>query len=188
MRSERETAVILAAGSSRRFGSDKRIATIDGEPMLVRSLQPYLNVFSNVYVVLRPNERVRNLLPQSAHIIEATDAHLGMGHSLAAAAVYLTDFDRLLVGLADMPWVESRTIESIRDHLRDSGTIVRPTFKGKAGHPVGFPARYLNEMKSLQGDVGARDIVRRYADTVEEVPVDDPGVIRDVDTVQNLSD
>ncbi|MYD42840.1 MAG: nucleotidyltransferase family protein [Gammaproteobacteria bacterium] len=179
-------AVILAAGSSRRFGGDKRLANVYGVPMLQRSLAAYTACDITVCVVLRPNDPITDLVPEGVRVIEAADADFGMGHSLAAAAVQLNSVERLLVGLADMPWVKTSTVELVLAHIDAKDVIVRPSFQNQLGHPVGFAGRYLNDMKALRGDVGARELLKKHARNLRRVAVDDPGVLLDVDFRENL--
>lgn len=188
MNPERGAAVVLAAGSSQRFGTDKRLAEVNDQPMIVRALQPYLAQLHSVYVVLRPKDPVRVVLPPEICVIEAPNAHLGMGHSLAAAAEQLTEFKWILVGLADMPWINSDTIAQIVARINTlEKAIVRPSYGGKSGHPVAFTADYLNELKTLTGDVGARDVVSRNRSRLIDLDVTDKAILRDVDTPTQLS-
>lgn len=187
MRAEDGAAVVLAAGSAQRFGADKRLAQINGQPMIVKALQPYLAQLQTVYVILRPNDPVRALLPLETCIIEAPNAHLGMGHSLAAAAEQLSELQWILVGLADMPWINSDTIAQIVDRISKlEDAIVRPSYDGRSGHPVAFTANYIDELKTLTGDVGAREVVRRYRSRLVDLDVSDEAILRDVDAPHQL--
>lgn len=188
MRPDNGAAVVLAAGNSRRFGTDKRLATIDGQPMAVKALQVYLTELKSVYVVLRPSDPLRPVLPPGVQVIEALDARLGMGHSLATAAAKLTDVNWILVGLADMPWIKPDTIARIVTSICDQDdAIVKPSYRGRFGHPVGFTANFLDELKGLTGDVGAKEVIRQNRDKVIDVPVTDDAILRDVDTPQQLT-
>lgn len=180
-------AVVLAAGSSQRFGKDKRLALIDDQPMIVKSLQTYVGQLQSVYAILRPNDPVRAVLPPEICVIEAMDAHLGMGHTLAAAAEKLTEFDWILVGLADMPWIRPETIAYIVHHIKNQeNAIVRPSYGGQPGHPVAFTANYLDELKTLTGDIGARTVVSRNLAHLVDLDVPDQAILRDVDTPQQM--
>lgn len=180
-------AVVLAAGSSQRFGTDKRLASIDGQPMAVKALQPYLSVLESVYVTLRPSDPLRLVLPPEVQVIEAPGARLGMGHSLAAAAAKLTEVRWVLIGLADMPWITEDTIARIATRINTlDDAIVRPSFRGQTGHPIGFTANFLADLKNLSGDVGAKNVISRNRHRAFNVPVTDQGILRDVDTPQQL--
>lgn len=101
-------ALVLAAGSSVRFGSDKRRSLLaDGRSLLVHSVESACAVFDDVRVVLREGERGVDLgLPARCRVISSPDFTLGMGHSLAAGAASLADSEAQAVAilLGDMPW------------------------------------------------------------------------------------
>lgn len=183
-------ALILAAGFGRRFGADKRRHLLDGEtPMLIRTLARYVDAFDNVAVVIRDEDCALAEEIQSAHpgvrVIWASDAQLGMGHSLAAGIRSVHEEWRYVcVGLGDMPHVSSHTLRHLLAiYLAgDPGRIVQPVFDDRPGHPVFFGARYFPEIERLTGDAGARSLLRAHATSVLRVPVHDSGVIDDVDT------
>lgn len=180
-------AIVLAAGSSQRFGTDKRLADLDGRPMILKTLEPYLSHLQSVYVVLRLGDPIRAVLPSDIQIIEAQDAHLGMGHSLAAAANRVPDLKWFLVGLADMPWIRTDTIVQIAGRLRElEDAIVRPSYHGETGHPVGFTGNYLEQLKALTGDVGAKHVLNQNRLKLVDLPVSDEAILRDVDTPDQI--
>jgi molybdenum cofactor cytidylyltransferase len=89
-----------------------------------------------------------------------------------------------VVALADMPWVAPATFESVRQAALVH-RIAAAAHRGRRGHPVAFAWDLLPELAALDGDEGARSLLRRHG--VYEVPCDDPGVLRDVDTVADLA-
>ena len=64
--------------------------------------------------------------------------------------------------------------------------VVVPVWQGRRGHPVGFRACYFPELCQLSGDSGARAVLQRHRSSLLQLPVDDPAVLRDVDTVGDL--
>lgn len=183
-------ALILAAGSARRFGSDKRLFPIDGVAMLARTVGVYRTVFDDVAVVIRPDEsRIADLvLAAGARVVEARDASRGQSRSLAAGVAAFDEARGLVVGLGDMPFVAPATLRAIVAEMSAYAEhIVRPRHAGKPGNPVGFPARAFAALARIEGDTGAREVVAA-SDRVRFVDVDDTGILTDVDRPPSNAD
>ena len=188
-------ALVLAAGQARRFGADKRLALLEVEgriePLIVRALRSWVEVFERVAVVLRPgDEAVRGVLSETfadrLRFIECPRADEGMGTSLAAGVAATAEATGWVVGLADMPWVPRAAIAGVRDALTAGAVLAAACRADRRGHPVGFAAPYRAELLGLTGDVGARLLRRRDAEHVVGVAIDDTGIFADVDTPQDL--
>lgn len=191
-------AIILAAGSSRRFGDDKRRSTLpSGQLLLEESIHKAASVIDKVIVVLRfgdkafareLEQRIEN--PDVSYYC-APDSAKGMGHSLANAIAKVKDWEAALVFLGDMPFVQAETVESLlaeyefRKHK--AAPIIIPVRKGVKGHPVLFAKNYFPEIAAIKGDEGARAVIDAHKDQVFRVEVEDPGVIRDIDTPEDLA-
>lgn len=176
-------AIVLAAGGATRFGGDKRLHPIDGQPMLARTLALYRAVLDDVGVVIRPGEPAIAALAAAAgcRVIEAPDAPLGQSRSLAAGVVAMAHADGLLVGLGDMPFVAPATLRAlVAAMVERPRAIARPVHAGRPGHPVGFPANLFDALERIEGDQGARGLIAASA-CVTAVAVDDPGIHEDVD-------
>lgn len=190
-------ALILAAGFSRRFGSDKRMHSIstdagDAVPMVCATVGLYLQAFSQTRVVLRAEDqaletRLRTLYPD-IQTVAAVDSELGMGHSLAAGIASARDWDYAFIGLADMPFVRPETLAALNDQMArrrrtepERPTIIQPVRDGTSGHPVGFSHHYFAELMALRGDQGAKEVVKNARHQVVEVAVEDDGVLKDLD-------
>ena len=178
----RAAAVLLAAGASRRFGTDKRLHSLDGTPMVVRTAELYATSFSKLYIVLKQDDEAvaRLVEPLKPAIVIAEDAAKGMGRSLAAGISAAAGHPFVFVALADMPFVQASTLRQLRD-LAAPGCIVRPLYRGTPGHPVGFAADYFEALGQLKGDQGAREVIRRHSRSLVQFWTDDAGVVRDVD-------
>ena len=185
-------AVVLAAGSARRFGADKRLQTFAESTVAQTTISKYNAVFDEVRVVVRDEsdplftELVAN---KSLRIVFSPESHLGMGHSLAAGFKDLT-WDYAFLALADMPLISIATLELLK-HIgtEDIQRIIRPQFEqDKRGHPIGFPRRFFDELSNCQGDEGARHILASHSDHVRFVECNDRGVIQDIDTPAALAE
>ncbi len=185
----RIVAILLAAGSATRFGSDKLQHALPHDvPIAVQALRHLKAVCGNdVLVVVRPEagalpELIRR---EGCEAVVCGRAAEGMGASLACgvrAANASGAADAYLVALGDMPFIRASTIEAVRDALAAGAALAVPYFRARRGHPVGIAGRFRAELEALQGDEGARALLQAHASELVKIPVGDPGVIRDIDT------
>jgi molybdenum cofactor cytidylyltransferase len=192
-------AVVLAAGASLRFGSDKlrHPVTRNGLtlPLAAHSLLPWLEAFGRVTVVVRPGagafcSEVETALgaARSAPIrwVVCRDAADGMAESLACGVHANSDAAGWLIGLADMPAVPAAAITGVRDALLAGAGLAAPFCDGRHGHPVGFSARYREDLLGLEGDAGARRLLERDQSSVVHIKTGSDGIFADIDTPGDL--
>jgi molybdenum cofactor cytidylyltransferase len=183
------TGILLAAGAGSRFGGGKLLHSLaDGTPIGVAALRNLARVLPRTVVVVRPgdDDLAALLGREGARVIECAKAVDGMGHSLAAAVEADAQGGGWVVALGDMPRVDPRSIEAVAQALAAGARIAVPVYRGRRGHPVGFAASCREALLALHGDAGARSLLQRYAAEVVNVEVDDPGILQDVDTVEDL--
>jgi len=184
----RVAALLLAAGRGRRFGSDKRQALLpDGRTLLQHALALLPLVCDRVVLVIGAQDEeavFRERFP-GVSVLRSRRSGDGMGYSLADATDALDGFDACLVSLADKPFVRRDTLLRVRQALEDQPLVV-PTCGGDWGHPVGFGRSYFGQLAQLRGDRGARALIEQERGRACFVEVDDPGILADVDTPEQL--
>ncbi|MGI9293874.1 MAG: nucleotidyltransferase family protein [Pseudomonadales bacterium] len=185
----RVQALMLAAGSSRRFGSDKRFHKLqDGTPIVLQALRNLQAVVESVVLVVRPGETqlFSELLvaDKTPRILEAAQADTGMGASLVCGMRHI-DGDAVLITLADMPFIRPATIQSVCNALQEHPLVV-PIYRGRPGHPVGFHQQFFEELAVLNVDEGGKKIIQRHRNSVKQLDVQDPGIVMDIDTPADL--
>ncbi|HDR9510103.1 molybdopterin-guanine dinucleotide biosynthesis protein MobA [Burkholderia cepacia] len=186
------TGVLLAGGLGQRFDpsglQSKLLARLpDGTPIAVAAAHRLAAATADVIAVVRPGaEKLAILLNEAGcQVVYAPDASRGMGASLAAGVRATPDSNGWLVALGDMPWIAASTYEAVTRALdTDDASIVAPAHRGVRGHPVGFAAHHFDALAALDGDTGARALFASAP--VKLLDVDDPGILRDVDTPQDL--
>ena len=200
--------LLLAAGFSRRFGDDKRLQPITAtatEPLGLVTVKNWLKActgnsrLAHLYVVTRPNDKFSERLqafidespePPSCTLLTSSDAALGMGHSLAQAVAQIPP-GTLIVGLADMPFLQSTTLNELVTALAASppDSVVQPAYRETPGNPIGFGVNLRQALTRSEGDEGARARVReaRGKNRLVVVNVDDAGILYDVDTPADLA-
>jgi molybdenum cofactor cytidylyltransferase len=187
--------ILLAAGRGRRFDPagqrNKLLQPLTGEPVVVASARKLLAAVPRVVAVVPPldagvGERLAAL---GCDVTVCPDADNGMAaslthalrHSLAAAQAP----QAWLVALGDMPWLDPATLRRLADALAAGAGIAAPVMDGRRGNPVGFGAVHLDALLALRGDEGARRLLRTFP--VTDIPVDDPGIFRDIDLPDDLT-
>jgi CTP:molybdopterin cytidylyltransferase MocA len=92
----------------------------------------------------------------------------------------------IVMAPVDLPLVASSTVRAVIAAWTASGApVVRPSWRGRHGHPVLFDARVLAELRAADLSVGARAVVRAHAAESIDVEVDDPGAFQDIDTPED---
>ena len=182
------TAIILAAGASIRYGSDKKSISFANTTLLQYIVDHYSKVFNNVLVVLR--EQAHNstdFFPPNARMVFAPEARCGMSQSLRAGVEQSKKDPWLVVGLMDMPYVKLTTLERLAHRMESTtASVVRPRYHHEFGNPVGFKRDCFSQLCELSGDQGARSLFDSGKLQFETLEVDDQGVLIDIDTPDQL--
>jgi molybdenum cofactor cytidylyltransferase len=181
--------LLLAAGQGRRFGSDKRFAVLaDGRSLLEATLCALCDSRLPVLTCLQEGDEQAAALLKSQQLdaIHVPQSVGGMGSTLAAGvAAVPSQWQGVLVALADMPYIMPTTYRQLAQSLEPDGIVV-PQYMGKRGHPVGFARCWFDELSRLEGDSGARNLLKHHAGQVRVLSVTDAGIHRDVDTPADL--
>lgn len=180
--------ILLAAGAGSRFGGGKLLHPLDGVAIGAHAARNMLAAGMTVTAVVRPgNDELRRLLEAAGcTVTECANAAEGMGVSLAHVIEHTRDAGGWVVALADMPRIRPETIARIAEAVRNGAMLAAPSFKGERGHPVGFGAALRDELLACHGDEGARSVLRHHHAEIALIPVDDPGVVFDIDRREDV--
>lgn len=184
------SAILLAAGESKRMGQLKQLMPFGEITILERTIDNLLSSkVSEIIVVLgHEAENVRKTISAiQVKIVINPEYKQGMSTSLITGLKPVArKTQAIMIVLGDLPFVDSKTIDDLIDAFTAGGKgIVIPVYQGKRGHPVIFSIEYRNELLALKGDVGAREIIERNPGDILEVSVDCEGVCVDIDTIDN---
>lgn len=187
----RVVAIVPAAGSAVRFGGKKLLTPIDGIPLLDRTIASLLDGgVGQVIVVVGPEaeELTRDVNafsdPRVWPVVNP-DPSRGMFSSLQAG-LSETEADVIIVLPADMPFVAAATVQLLLDRFSLQPAIVSPTYRGKRGHPVLLPPALRDEIRAADPTSNLHEILKRHPNERTDVPVEDRGVVRDVDRPSDL--
>ncbi len=182
--------VVLAAGAGSRYhGTRHKLSEkLGGDSVLVRTLRNA--IASDMPVVLVISEALiaeaKGLVaPADMVVVDArSQTGWGMGDSIAAGVSIHASASGWLVLPGDMPLVKPSSLRAVAAAL-DQQPIAFAQSRGRRGSPVGFAAELFSELVMLKGDEGARRLLARYPTAAVEL--DDPGVLFDIDTVDDLA-
>jgi molybdenum cofactor cytidylyltransferase len=185
------TGILLAAGMGRRFGSQKLVAKLpSGLPVAVASWKNLKAGHENSFAVVRHDDGLIMSLFEEENIpfVVSKDAHLGMSQSLLSGIRSSPQSNGWVIALGDMPFVKPQTIKIIVSEMNGIAhkSIFRPTFHERPGNPVGLRSDLLDELVALEGDEGAREIIKKEKNKIHHIPVDDDGIMKDIDTQKDL--
>ncbi len=186
------SAIILAAGESKRMGQAKQLLGIEGKALLQQVLDSVLeaDVDEVILVLGHEAERIRKAMDvRGARVVVNADYARGMITSIQEGLKALDKkSEAFFVVLGDQPEIRpavyNRLIREFRG-LRPSPGILLPAYRGKKGHPALFSIKYLAESFKITGDVGFREIVQRHPEEVLLVDVGTASVLMDIDTPED---
>jgi molybdenum cofactor cytidylyltransferase len=185
--------IILAAGSSSRFGSPKQNLVYQGKTLLQRAIQTAITsaCCDCVLVVLGANEgEIRpSISDQQVHITYNPHWQDGMASSISLGIAELQKLVPLanaaLLMLCDQPFVDPLLLYQLTERKAENDAgIIACEYKNVLGVPALFDEKYFAELKELKGNEGAKTLINAYADDVMSVPFG-LGAI-DIDTIEDF--
>ena len=185
--------VILSAGMSKRFGGTKQLAKMKGGITLIQNALNVANQSDSDYVFLILGHSASRILEGTsvgrAQVVLNKEFRKGLSSSLKSAISNLPpDCSGALFMVADQPFVNTKIlndmIEAFRAH--SESRIVALAFNGSPRNPVLISKGVFPELLSLEGDVGAREIVRRHSKEALLINIKESRIFFDIDTRADL--
>lgn len=180
-------AVILAAGSSRRFGDVKQLVAIDGLPMVRRAVISAGAAGADALVLVAGRDAAAvHHAADAAFLIVNEHYEDGMGTSIAIAARTLGPVaDALMFCLADQPGIPAQHYAALaRAWDGSGGAVIATAFDKSVGPPVLFGRAHFDRLAALDGDVGARALLREAGDSLATIRCDEAAI--DIDRPADL--
>lgn len=182
--------LILAAGASSRMGRPKALLDASGRTFVARLVETlHYGGVRPVAVVIRPGTRdlALEIVRAGATPVVNRAADDGQLSSLLTGLAAVADVaPAVLVTLVDAPAIRPTSIAALLAREPASpASILRATYRGRHGHPVVFRRRVFDALRQADPTVGAKAVLRAHA--VEDVEVDDPGVVDDIDTPEDYA-
>jgi molybdenum cofactor cytidylyltransferase len=184
------SAVILAAGVSKRLGFNKLTLKINGESVIRQAVLPFIYAgIGKVFIVTGIlSQGIREeLAGYAVGFIENKDYVLGMSTSVKASLPFITNEEGVFFHLGDKPFLEKEMIcHMVYLYRENREKIIVPAFNGEKGHPVLMDVGlYCTEIRSLGGDKGLREIIEKHAEDVIFIKGNE-GSLFDIDTIEDV--
>lgn len=180
------SAIILAAGRSRRMGVQKLLLPFGGRTVIGHIAGEVLRspVDRTIVVVGEDGARIAEVLGGCCLTLVANaDPDADMLSSVRCGLRALPpECEAVLVALGDQPTLTADLIGRMLGAFRTAGRgIVVPVHEGRAGHPILFSARYREEILTCHDDVGLRGLRQAHPEDVFELGAASPAVLSDMD-------
>ncbi|MCP4494373.1 MAG: nucleotidyltransferase family protein [Gammaproteobacteria bacterium] len=187
------TAIVLAAGLSRRMQErNKLLVDFKGHPLLRRVVDALLgSILTDIIMVTGYQaDAIQHALADTAlRFVHNADYEKGLSTSLQCGikAVPATAKGAMIC-LGDMPLLKSTSIDALLQAFDEQhgDKICVPVYQHECGNPVLWPRRFFPSIRQSTGDIGARWLIKSHPESVHEVVVNDAGVLRDIDTLEDL--
>ncbi|MGK0465158.1 molybdenum cofactor cytidylyltransferase [Clostridium sp.] len=181
------SAIILAAGYSRRMGVNKLLLKYRGKSLIQSTIDTILQCgFSEVILVGREEEVIEIGNINELIVVENQNAEEGISESIRLGVQHAKEVDGYMFFTADQPFLDVDTIKSlIREFIENPTYIIVPRCDVRRGNPVIFPPDLKEDFLKLEGDIGGKTIINENLDRVKFVETSDSWELFDVDTSEN---
>lgn len=187
------SAIILAAGLSRRMGEENKLfLSIKGKPMVEWVIENVSKSIADEVVLVASELSMDQLTKWQSdriQLVENLEYKQGMTSSIQAGVNAATG-DAYMICLSDQPLIKTETydllIQTFQEAaIQDPSAIVLPFFKDKKGNPVIFSAQYRTEILNHVAPEGCKEIVQANRKHLRKVDTTDAGILMDIDTQED---
>ena len=184
---EKFALIMLAAGNSHRFGSNKLLYEIDGMPMYLRTLRQLQKAVSElgnceIIVVTQYEEIADKAQASGARVLINPHPERGISSSMQIGLATAKESTACLFTVSDQPWLTAETIVNLVHKFQSEQKGMACTIRdGKTGNPCIFSRKYYQELMEITGDKGGKQIINRHPEDVTYLEIEDAKELVDVD-------
>lgn len=184
--------LVAAAGGASRCMGDKMTRDYRNRPLLhwlLDTLCAHPDIGEVIVVTGHRRSEVEKLIlpfPQARGLYNPHWAQ-GLSTTLKTGVSALPQDSSFLTALGDTPFFAASTLDMVLpQNATERNQVRQPSYLGQPGHPMYFPGWTRPDWQKLQGDRGARQLFQLWQEKTVNVPVSDPGILRDFDTPQDF--
>lgn len=190
------TAILLAAGFSRRFNGNKLLAVYEEKPLVMHVLDKILKQSFYEVVMVSQYDEVLNLVSDRAapmgiiKTVKNNHPEAGVSESIKLGIKASKPCDAYMFFVGDAPLIKEETIQRMMktyEALKGrEGVILCPYYEGERGNPVIFSKVYKEALLQLMGDEGGKQIIRKHPENIVKYEVSHEKELFDIDTQQDF--
>jgi len=186
------SAILLAAGESRRMGTFKQLLDFEGKTFVERCVDELLASKANEVIVVtghRDDDVRRTIGEREVRFAYNAEYRSGMaGSILCGLSAVAPGTEAVLISLADQPQITAHVIDQVVDaYLTQRPSIVVPRYSGRKGHPIIIDLKLKDEVFKMDPAEGLRRIVRRYSGETVYVEAATDAILTDFDYPEDYS-
>lgn len=184
--------IILAAGGSRRFGEPKQLVEWNGEPLLLSVARSACGANTDRVIVVLGAQApacmavLEKSLNIDVIINDAWDSGIASSIRVGIESAEKAGAKAILLVLADQPYLTTEVINRFLDQQRSQASVIAARYEEIVGPPILFGSEWFTQLKNLQGDEGARHLIRDRRDSIKVI--DWPEGAIDFDTPEDLKE
>ena len=174
--------ILLAAGQSSRFGSNKLLHVMDDGRPMISSILDAVRAQKNCHRILVTQYDAISALAPDFETVFNNDPELGISHSMQLGIAAAGDADAYMFCVCDQPGIRAETVSRlISAWLESDAGIVSLSWENRMYNPKVFSSRYRDELMSVSGDTGGRQIISDHRDDLLLVEAESEDEVRDID-------
>lgn len=188
----RISGILLAAGESKRMGKPKLLLNLGESNIINTTIEKFLKseIFELIIVLGHEAQKIEcSSSGQDKRIKFVTNENYREGMSTSIKCGVLTaskESEAFLIALGDQPLISPKIINRLMEKYQSSRAgIVTVMHQSLRGHPVIISKKYVQEILSLNGDIGARDLLKQHLDDTASINIESSEEFFDVDKTQD---
>lgn len=183
--------IMLAAGNSSRFGTNKLLYSINNQPMYQYTLNLIEKLKPTQIILISKYPEITKKIDPNIIIVKNFDTHLGQSHSMQLALKTSLQQSQPIDGymfiVCDQPYLKFSSLKKLYNTWQVKDKICALAYQQKRGNPVIFPKRYLPNLLKIQGDTGGRAVISQHLEDLYLVEVTSAQELIDIDTLDTLT-
>ena len=180
--------IITAAGMSTRQEKNKLLIRLGQETIIEKTINNLLNKNLDIFVIIGHQKELivpilTNRFRNDIQIVENKDYKTGIASSInAGISAAGENYDYFGFCNGDKPFIKEKTNEIILKYLVENKPLILvPIYQEQSGHPAYFSKDFISDFGIISGDTGGRELIKKYPDAVTYLPINDEGIILDMD-------